>query len=109
MARDSALTVYWRLFKALPRTHRIFLNIVILQCIYVLIERLYVFITDYSRGDRSSVWYFVVILVSVAFIAYFGFHSVLQVNVRGTGGALASRCPLCPCVCMAVRWPSAFG
>ena len=75
---------YWALYQLLPPLHKRFLSIVLLQCAYVLFERIYVLVTDYDSGDRSSIWFFIVILVSLVYIFYFAFHAILHVNVSRT-------------------------
>ena len=78
---QSVLQRYKTQIAIAPRTHRAFLCIVCLQCIYIVIERVYVFTSDFEPGNRAAVWFFLVILVSMLFLLYFAFHSVVHVNV----------------------------
>jgi hypothetical protein len=64
-----------------PRTHRAFLCIVCLHCMYIVMERIYVLTTDFYAGDRAAIWFFIVIDMSMCFMLYFAFHSVVHVNV----------------------------
>ncbi len=81
MGLEKKWLLYRRMYYALPKTHKTFLSLVLAQCTYIFIERLYVLITSGGDDMKSSIWYFLVIMVSVGFVMYFALHSVLHVNV----------------------------
>ena len=77
----AKLLLYRRMFAALPQTHKTFLYLVLTQCLYIVLERSYVLATTYDDGKSVAVWFFIVVMLSVAFVLYFAFHAVLHVNV----------------------------
>jgi hypothetical protein len=79
---SSNVSKYWATYKLLPRKHQVFLQVVLLQCLYVISERLFVMISEYNHSGRGAVWFFVVIILSLYFLFYFAFHSIMHVNVR---------------------------
>jgi hypothetical protein len=81
---------YWELFKHSPWHHQVFMAIVIIQCLYLVVERAVLLANaDLSNSDtmRQQVYFLGVILLSVWFVGYFAIHSVLEVNVSAQGGS----------------------
>lgn len=80
---DSSKESFLQIFKSLPLLHQSFIAIVLLQCISTLIERIWLF-TYADLSDkihlRQALYFLLVVLVSLVFVAYFAIHSVLHTN-----------------------------
>ena len=76
-------TSYWDLLRRAPRSHKLFIALACVQCFCIVLERVWLLsltnlATEAQR--REAVWFFVVVLVSIAFVLYFAVHGVLQTN-----------------------------
>jgi len=60
--------------------------LVLVQCLYLIVNRIVLLIlftdsSDLSDTTRASVWFFGIIVLSVLFVAYYAVHAILTVNV----------------------------
>jgi hypothetical protein len=79
--------MYWDIIRKSPWYHQFFVGMVLLQTIYMIVERvILLFFANLSGNQgREAFWFFGVIVMSVLFNAYYGIHSILSVNYMEIG------------------------
>ena len=87
-AEESLLESYYKILRDSPWYHRLFVALVVLETVYVCVERAIVFVKaqgDAGGADEDAIWFLGVIVISVLFAAYYGIHSLLSVNYLELG------------------------
>lgn len=86
---DDSNVTYLTLMRNSPLRHKIFFALTLLQCLCIIIERIWLFVktlehaggVDLNDGVvRTAIYFLVIIVMSSMFVGYFAIHSVLQTN-----------------------------
>lgn len=76
-----------QLVRALQWPHQLFIALVLVQCVYIVCERIVqlALFVDFADGDtpttRAALWFFGIIVIAVFFVAYYAVHAMLTVNL----------------------------
>ena len=76
-----------QLVRALQWPHQLFIALVLVQCVYIVCERIVqlALFVDFVDGDtpttRAALWFFGIIVIAVFFVAYYAVHAMLTVNL----------------------------
>lgn len=85
-AARFSIGVLIKLVRALRWQHQLFVFLVLLQCVYLIIDRIVqlALFTDWGGGlssTRAAIWFCGIVIVAAVFVAYYAIHAILTVNL----------------------------